>query len=412
MIILNNLSRPSSILSMMKYCGLIPALHPHLSFHPQRTELHIKQHPVHAHTYTLTTIPHTLAVSQCLPLKNTIYWYYFKLSHTFKIEIGILKSLICILPPYLIFLSLKTDLHVVVSSCELPPTMQKVFCFFSSVRAMFPNNSPPATSIFMRASSSIHELSCLFIILLTNISTLPPSSTLTLLKWNTRSIETIRLSLAQVSLPPKATPCLARSLQTGSTTQGPSILIFPGPPPRLVPSIISAPFSFHRVPTKAANQKKSQKKGGEEYNCYHAEQCWLEDCLLSRAMHLLAWSLLQTQPSSLREQQPLRLGGWVWFWLKQYIVKVPLMAPWSPANPSCWAVKRGGPGHSPCIHRHTLWGAVRAPNSWLGGPKRRGSPCSADLTTEALSSGTIKLRWGGGLGVHLQGTLNEMEGGK
>lgn len=142
------------------------------------------------------------------------------------------------------------------------PRCKKSFVFFSSVRAMFPNNSPPATSIVMRASSSIHELSCLFIILLTNISTLPPSSTLTLLKWNTRSIETIRLSLAQVSLPPKATPCLARSLQTGSTTQGPSILIFPGPPPRLVPSIISAPFSFHRVPTKAANQKKSQKKRG------------------------------------------------------------------------------------------------------------------------------------------------------
>lgn len=59
MIILNNLSSPGSVLSMMKYCGLIPTLYPHLSFHPQRTELHIFQHPVRVHTCTTGTHAHT-----------------------------------------------------------------------------------------------------------------------------------------------------------------------------------------------------------------------------------------------------------------------------------------------------------------------------------------------------------------
>lgn len=59
MIILNNLSSPGFILSMMKYCGLIPTLYTHLSFHPQRTELHIQQHPEHMHAYTRSTHAHT-----------------------------------------------------------------------------------------------------------------------------------------------------------------------------------------------------------------------------------------------------------------------------------------------------------------------------------------------------------------
>lgn len=40
----NSSSRPGFILSVMKYRGLIPTRFPHLSWCPQRTELHM-QHP-------------------------------------------------------------------------------------------------------------------------------------------------------------------------------------------------------------------------------------------------------------------------------------------------------------------------------------------------------------------------------
>lgn len=74
MIILNNLSSPGSILSVMKYCGLIPTLYPHLSFHPQRTELHIQQHPIRMHTFSMSTHAHTHTGSrQCDTLVSTLY---------------------------------------------------------------------------------------------------------------------------------------------------------------------------------------------------------------------------------------------------------------------------------------------------------------------------------------------------
>lgn len=49
---------------MMKYCGLIPTLYPHLSFHPQRTELHIQQHPACVHTYANNIYAYTQAVGR------------------------------------------------------------------------------------------------------------------------------------------------------------------------------------------------------------------------------------------------------------------------------------------------------------------------------------------------------------
>ncbi|WP_457844068.1 hypothetical protein, partial [Staphylococcus aureus] len=63
---------------------------------------------------------------------------------------------------------------------------------------------------------------------------------------------------------------------------------------------------FHHVPTKEANPKKrkGEKKRGEEYSRYHAEQCWPVDRLLSRALPLLAWSLLQTHPLLLGNNSP------------------------------------------------------------------------------------------------------------
>lgn len=62
-----------------------------------------------------------------------------------------------------------------------------------------------------------------------------------------------------LSPPRRATPCLARSSQAGSTTLGPSIPMPPLHPCTPIPSIISAlPPGPRHVPTKAASQRKEK----------------------------------------------------------------------------------------------------------------------------------------------------------
>lgn len=84
-----------------------------------------------------------------------------------------------------------------------------------------------------------------------------------------------------------------------------------------------------------AKEKKRQKRR-EEYSRYHAEQCWPKYRLLSRALPLLAWSLLKTHPLLPGNNSPtaggMELG--VCCCLKEYS-SGPAMAPWSPADRTC-----------------------------------------------------------------------------
>lgn len=140
-----------------------------------------------------------------------------------------------------------------------------------------------------------------------------------------------------------------------------------------VPSIISAP-PLPRVPIMSlqrqqAKEKKRQKRR-EEYSRYHAEQCWPKYRLLSRALPLLAWSLLKTHPLLPGNNSPtaggMELG--VCCCLKEYS-SGPAMAPWSPADRTCWAVKRGRPGPPLVFTGTPSGGQWRPPNRWLRGPK-------------------------------------------
>lgn len=142
-----------------------------------------------------------------------------------------------------------------------------------------------------------------------------------------------------LSPPPRATPCLARSSQAGSTTLG--------PPPILMPLILSMhPDSIHHIcnPPRSpscslqrqqAKEKKRQKRR-EEYSRYHAEQCWPKYRLLSPALPLLAWSLLKTHPLLPGNNSPTAWGMELGLccYLKRYSSD-PAMAPWSPADHTC-----------------------------------------------------------------------------
>ncbi|TWW75598.1 hypothetical protein D4764_13G0002600 [Takifugu flavidus] len=106
-----------------------------------------------------------------------------------------------------------------------------------------------------------------------------------------------------------------------------------------------------------AKEKKRQKRR-EEYSRYHAEQCWPKYRLLSRALPLLAWSLLKTHPLLPGNNSPtaggMELG--VCCCLKEYS-SGPAMAPWSPAD-------------------------LEAPEPVTQGPKGTNAPCSADPNSQ------------------------------
>lgn len=154
---------------------------------------------------------------------------------------------------------------------------------------------------------------------------LPPSPQLPSTHFAKRSL---RLSRPQTWVP-EATPCLARSSQTGSTTPGPSIQVHPVPSPPLSsymapqfhPSYLP-PSSFHHARTKAANAEKRRirKKGRriQPLPCrtvlakgppFVPDHAWL--CLVSPA----------NTPSSSGEQQPRGLGDGtrVWCYLKHIV---------------------------------------------------------------------------------------------
>lgn len=79
-----------------------------------------------------------------------------------------------------------------------------------------------------------------------------------------------------LSHPPRATPCLARSSQAGSTTLGPSILMPPvlSMHPDSIHHICNPPLvPIMSLQRQQAKEKKRQKRR-EEYSRYHAEQCW------------------------------------------------------------------------------------------------------------------------------------------
>lgn len=150
---------------------------------------------------------------------------------------------------------------------------------------------------------------------------------------------------ARVYLPPRATPRLARSPQTGSTTLGPSIPVVPRPPPPPVfahapqfhPSYL--PPGLHHVLTKAANPKKRKGKIKKKARIIQPLPCrtvlaQVPSFVPGPASPRLACPA--NTPSSPREQQPAGLGDGtgVWCYLKRYSL-APRMAPWSPADSAC-----------------------------------------------------------------------------
>lgn len=82
---------------------------------------------------------------------------------------------------------------------------------------------------------------------------------------------------------------------------GPLHLRLPCAPPNssMPPSSIHhicPPASITSPQRQQTQRKEKAKKRREEYGRYHAEQCWPEYRLLSRALPLLAWTLLHTHP--------------------------------------------------------------------------------------------------------------------
>lgn len=182
------------------------------------------------------------------------------------------------------------------------------------------------------------------------------------------------------------------------------------------PGLSMPPSSIHHIcppasitfPTKASNPKK--RKGKKEGRSIQPLPCRTvlagEPAFVPSPASPRLDSPANT-PSSPGEQQPRSLGGGTeeWCYLKQYSL-APSMAPWSPADSVCWAVKRCCPG-PPLRPRLLPLGGSRGPEPLTEGPTSQGSLCSTDLTTDALWSGTVRLRWGGGLSTHLQRTFKE-----
>ena len=173
----------------------------------------------------------------------------------------------------------------------------------------------------------------------------------------------------------------------------PPTRLAPPPLPKFHPSYL--PPGLHHVTTKAANPKKRKGKG--EARRIQPLPCRTVPARVPSFVPGPASPRLvypANTPSSPREQQPGGLGDGtgVCCYLKQYS-SAPSLAPWSPADPVCWAVKPG----LPLRPRALPLGGSRGPRTPdSGGSKGWGSTCSADLTTGALWSRTVRLRWGGG----------------
>lgn len=152
----------------------------------------------------------------------------------------------------------------------------------------------------------------------------------------------------RVYLPPRASPRLARSPQTGSTTLGPSIPVVPTPTPPCtpssfrpcspVPSIISAPRPPSR-PHKGCEPKEKKRRNKKKARIIQPLPCrtvlaQVPSFVPGPASPRLACPA--NTPSSRREQQPAGLGDGtgVWCYLKRYSL-APRMAPWSPADSAC-----------------------------------------------------------------------------
>lgn len=155
-------------------------------------------------------------------------------------------------------------------------------------------------------------------------------------------------SQTRVYLPPRASPRLARSPQTGSTTLGPSIPVVPTPTPPCtpssfrpcspVPSIISAPRPPSR-PHKGCEPKEKKRRNKKKARIIQPLPCrtvlaQVPSFVPGPASPRLACPA--NTPSSRREQQPAGLGDGtgVWCYLKRYSL-APRMAPWSPADSAC-----------------------------------------------------------------------------
>lgn len=112
-----------------------------------------------------------------------------------------------------------------------------------------------------------------------------------------------------LSLSPRATPCLARSSQAGSTTLGPSILM------ALTLSMrpdsihhICTPSGPHHVPTKAASQRKekAEKERRIQPLPCRTVPAKVPSIVLGPASPRLVSP--ENTPSSPRKQQPHSLG--------------------------------------------------------------------------------------------------------
>lgn len=198
-------------------------------------------------------------------------------------------------------MNLRTDLLVVDFSCRFirgagSPTMLKSYSFSAAYTPISHNSPPAATSFFTPTSSSTDTAPRL---------APPPHFPLHFHPHSfAHKIKTVPPQSARVPLPPRAAPCLARSSQTGSTTLGPlhppsSLRAPPArpcPPPPSSIHHICPPASITSPQRQRTQRKEKAKARREEYSRYHAEQCRPEYRLLSRALPLLAWSLLQTHP--------------------------------------------------------------------------------------------------------------------
>lgn len=114
-----------------------------------------------------------------------------------------------------------------------------------------------------------------------------------------------------------------------------------------VPSIISAPRPPSR-PHKGCEPKEKKRQNKKKARIIQPLPCrtvlaQVPSFVPGPASPRLACPA--NTPSSLREQQPAGLGDGtgVWWYLKRYSL-APRMAPWSPADSACWAVKQGRPG--------------------------------------------------------------------
>lgn len=138
------------------------------------------------------------------------------------------------------------------------------------------------------------------------------------------------------SPPPRATPCLARSAQAGSTTLGPYVFM------PLTLSIqlgsihhICDPPGPRHVLTKAASQRKEKAEKERRIQPLPCRTVLAEVPSIVPGPASPRLVSPKNTPSSPRKQQPRGWGDGTWgVLLKRYSLD-PAMAPWSPADRTC-----------------------------------------------------------------------------